>query len=236
MNFRLYLFKTVLFCSVLFSLNIFSQSGSITYENNASISNVFKEIKLKDSIEYKRYEKYAEYDKELNSKIEYELKFNGLKSTFKPIKSKDDKGIIAIRKNSYGFYYKDSVSNVLFINRRFKEYKVILIPILWEIQDVSKKILGYNCRKATGYKIRPKTNDTLSYKYVAWYTEGIKSEHGPIGAGGLPGIILQLDYSGSHLKARSLKIDQDVQIIKPEIKAKTIREYKFDSIMKTKPN
>jgi GLPGLI family protein len=235
-NDRTLFFKTVLICTVFFSLEIFSQSGSIVYKNNATISNVFKEIKLKDSIEYKRYKDYAEYDKEINSNIEYELKFNGSKSTFTPIKNEDDKGMVAMRKNSEGVYYRDSIYNVHFINRRFKDYKVILIPIDWKIQDKSKKILNYNCRKAIGYKIRPKTKDTLGWKYEAWYTEDIKLQHGPIGAGGLPGIVLQLDYSGFHLYAESIELDQDIQIKKPKTKAKLIKEYKFDSIMKTTVN
>ena len=236
MNDRAFIFKTVLVCTVFFSLKVFPQSGSITYENNASISNKFKEIKVSDPIEYKKFEEYAEYDKVINSKIEYELKFNESKSTFKTIENEDDKGIIAIRKKAFGIYYKDSIANVLFINRRFKDYKVILTPIDWKIQQEQKEILGYNCRKATGYKICPKTNDTLSWKYEAWYSEDIKIKHGPLGTEGLPGLVLQLDYSGYHLKAKSLKFEQKVNILRPGTKFETIKENKFDSIMKTKVN
>jgi GLPGLI family protein len=234
MNFKKLIFITVLFCTVFFSLEIFSQSGSVIYEDNASISNIFKEIMKNNPIEYKRYEEYAEYDKNINSKIEYRLQFNEDESTFKPIENVDDKGIIATKKKAFGIYYKDSVSNVHYINRRFKDYKVILTPIEWKIEQQQKEILGYNCRKATGYKICLETNDTLSWKYEAWYSEDIKIKHGPLGTEGLPGLVLQLDYSGFHLKAKSLEFEQEVRILKPERKHETIKEIKFDSIMKTK--
>lgn len=54
----------------------------------------------------------------------------------------------------------------------------------WEIQNVTKKILGYDCFQAiSSYQSKP---------IVAWFATEIPISNGPLEYGGLPGLILEL--------------------------------------------
>src|SRR5690606_29127872 len=55
-------------------------------------------------------------------------------------------------------------------------------PIEWKIEDETKTISTYLCKKATGkYKGR---------NYIAWFTEAVPIPNGPYVFKGLPGLIL----------------------------------------------
>ena len=61
-------------------------------------------------------------------------------------------------------------------NRIIKDVKT------WDITDETKVILGYNCKKAISKK---------NTRHVAWFTEAIPVKHGPNGAHGLDGLVLE---------------------------------------------
>ncbi|MGC4130584.1 MAG: GLPGLI family protein [Bergeyella sp.] len=64
-------------------------------------------------------------------------------------------------------------------------YKENISEIMnWKLENESKEILGYKCKKATTY--------FRGRNYVAWYTEKIPISNGPYKFGGLPGLILEL--------------------------------------------
>lgn len=69
-------------------------------------------------------------------------------------------------------------------NYEFEENQPIL---KWDLKNDSKKILGYNCKKAL-----------VSYRgrnFIAWYTSEIPINEGPYIFDGLPGLILEIEDS-----------------------------------------
>lgn len=67
------------------------------------------------------------------------------------------------------------------------QYEEAFPKFNWELENESKDILGYNCRKATTqYRGR---------KYTAWYTTDIPINNGPYVFQGLPGLIMELEDS-----------------------------------------
>jgi len=63
----------------------------------------------------------------------------------------------------------------------------------WELSGEAKKIEGFTCYKATITHF----NEELQQHYVveAWYTLEIPIPYGPVGYGGLPGLIIELHYN-----------------------------------------
>lgn len=62
----------------------------------------------------------------------------------------------------------------------------------WKLTEESKKIDNYTCYKAILVEYND-LNETF-FETVAWYTPEIPVPYGPSGYGGLPGLILQLQY------------------------------------------
>jgi GLPGLI family protein len=86
--------------------------------------------------------------------------------------------------------------------------------VAWKLTTETKKILNYDCVKAT-YE-----DTTRKQKIVAWFTEGIALTAGPANFGSLPGMILGLDVNSGEIQYTALKID--FKTIKAEdIKAPT---------------
>ena len=62
----------------------------------------------------------------------------------------------------------------------------------WKLTEEVKKIDNYNCYKAILLEYNDRS-DTYS-EIIAWYAPQIPVPYGPAGYGGLPGLILQLQY------------------------------------------
>jgi len=75
-----------------------------------------------------------------------------------------------------------SVYRLTKYNFRYKEDYPI--EFNWQLHNEKKKILNYNCQKATcSFRGR---------NYIAWFTPEIPLKEGPYKFGGLPGLILQI--------------------------------------------
>ncbi len=59
----------------------------------------------------------------------------------------------------------------------------------WKFIDETKKIVGYDCKKATFH------NEDNKQDIVAWYTEALVCSSGPQNYWGLPGLILGVDIN-----------------------------------------
>ena len=77
----------------------------------------------------------------------------------------------------------------------FDEFIVIenWIKIDWKIQENTKKIGKYTCKKAIG--------DFRGRTYIAWFTEEIPLPYGPWKLHGLPGLILQAEDTEKMFRA-----------------------------------
>jgi GLPGLI family protein len=66
------------------------------------------------------------------------------------------------------------------------------LPVFnWKLINESKAINGYTCKKATTINTTFNSNQSI----VAWYTEDIPINDGPMHYSGLPGLIIQVEIS-----------------------------------------
>lgn len=84
-----------------------------------------------------------------------------------------------------------------FYNKKIKDSMYIVINDErmggWTLHNETKDIDGYTCYKATKHHVQYYTENEFTIE--AWYTPEIPVPYGPIGSGGLPGLILQLERS-----------------------------------------
>jgi GLPGLI family protein len=128
----------------------------------------------------------------------------------------------------------------------------------WKLTDETKKISGYNCRKAitkqmmpVGGRMRVMTTTTTGdgnsktdsarrqsmpqlqeAEVVAWYAEDIISPVGPENNGGLPGVILQLDINKGETVYTAMDIKKTVNAkdIKVPSKGKKVTRDEFNKL------
>ncbi|WP_337043510.1 GLPGLI family protein [Emticicia sp. 17c] len=86
-----------------------------------------------------------------------------------------------------------------------------LKTLSWKFADETKKIAGYDCKKATLY------NEELKQDIVAWYTEALISPAGPQNFWGLPGLILEANINDGSTIITTKKIE--LKKLTNEIKA-----------------
>lgn len=133
------------------------------------------------------------------------------------------------------FYYKDfSISNYRVYSEKNNNEIYIsdnLPTYEWELENESKIISGYNCKKATTIK-----NILNKSQYItAWYCEDISINDGPMDFNGLPGFIIQIEIDDKTiLKFEKIKIitNSTTEIVLPEIATKpiTIKEYETNTL------
>ena len=164
------LVPTSVFCQI--------KQGMIVFERK---TNLYK--KFKDSENIKEWLK--EEDK---IKVDlFELWFNDSTSLYKPQDSElREYNAWATDKNTVRQYFTTSR---LYMIRQIWEEEVHIADSLtkrtWKLTNSTRKIAGYNCRKAVW-----QINDSL--RIYAWFSYDIVVPTGPENFGGLPGAILGL--------------------------------------------
>lgn len=178
--------KIALVAITFFSLLSFGQTAKIIYilENPSFKDNPSeRKQKLLDEIEL----------------MSFKLLYNSDKSYFTkekniPIDSYYA-NIALIFANSLDPSHQFLKSRSSFINKEISNqiYQVDFSDRMnnWELKSESKQIESYKCYKAT---MQEKFDDKTR-EVVAWYTPEIPVPYGPAGYGGLPGLILQLDFA-----------------------------------------
>lgn len=196
-----YHFNTILF--LIFIQLSFGQ-------NNISYKIIYKQKYLKTSSNKEKKESFKNFEnrilKDINN-LKFSLEFNRTKYSFKRIKKMelDTRGIkLALSLGSgKGVYYGDIEKNIrlhkknsfgsdFIIKSSFNELK-------WDIQNETKIIGGYKCRKATLYEDIYTSKGKKKRLVVAWFTTQIPSNFGPAGYGNLPGLIIELNKSGKYV-------------------------------------
>ena len=99
--------------------------------------------------------------------------------------------------------------------------------LTWKLEEGTKNILGFKCKKATGKTIRGSDVE-------AWYTEDIQVSSGPDQFGGLPGMILSLDINKGEIVYTAANLDKKINMkdIKAPIKGKKVSMDEFMAIQK----
>lgn len=92
--------------------------------------------------------------------------------------------------------YIDNLNNVIYETRDDILGKYVLKkPVLkydWELSTESKLIQGLVCYKATVNEVVVNPAGTFKFLITAWFCPKIPISSGPLGFGGLPGLILEL--------------------------------------------
>ncbi|MEC4048671.1 GLPGLI family protein [Flavobacterium sp. SUN046] len=98
--------------------------------------------------------------------------------------------------------------------------------IIWQITNETKEIDGFLCYKAIADDVVVNSFGNFKYQLTAWFTQNIPVSSGPLGIGGLPGLILELNRRNVSFGASMIKfMDHTInsKIIKPKMN-KTISE------------
>ncbi|SHL59057.1 GLPGLI family protein [Flavobacterium xanthum] len=104
-----------------------------------------------------------------------------------------------VNKSSSITYYKNfdlQKYKVLFTrNDKDTNVKETLPSFNWKLIDESKTINGYTCKKATTTNTAFNSNQSI----VAWYTDQIPINDGPMHYNGLPGFIIQIEIDDNSI-------------------------------------
>lgn len=216
----------ILFFIVPFSL--ISQNYKVTY----GLTILENEKSLKSEIEYVR--KSYEWAMQGAKNISFELICDGKVSFFTEkeslyINSRETKAAILNSGGSYPIYI---VNDTLYKDKKedniFGEAYIVKDTLLknWNITDEAKTINNYICYKATTkYKLVNPVG-TFFHPVTAWFCPEIPLQHGPRGFGGLPGLILELQYR--EVVFGATKIEETTEKVEINLKGYKISQEEYD--------
>jgi GLPGLI family protein len=220
--------------SLILSINFYCtaqvKTGSIQYGL----------VMSKDLIEYKNLNKIIEKEfkkgNELAEKVEYTLNFNEEEAYYfaNPllIETNTSLNYLVITGSGKLKYYQ---------NEKTKEYREFIdsprlgklivnrqIIYEWTLHNETKMIDGYTCYKATTPVMSLRNNfksTDRKFDITAWYAPEIPIGYGPVGYGGLPGLILELQFYAQTFYAKKINLNLDKTLeIDKLMKPKAISE------------
>lgn len=163
--------------------------------------------------------------------FDYILKFNKIESSFRIDESMINESLksnflynIAKSLIGKGLYYQNREEKKMLHQKEVMGELFIIKDSLindWQINGDSKKIGNYVCFRAT-----KKCKSCSSIEEV-WFTPEIPTPFGPLGQGGLPGLIVEIRNKGSILRLVEIKYQKKPMKIEKPYKGKiiTINEY-----------
>lgn len=248
---KIQVFLLVSLCS---AVSVFSQTamkeGKITYERVVNV--------------HKRMPPEAEQFKAMVPEFQttvMELFFNATASLYKPAKVQEDQmpgtedgGTRRIRFGGGGENaetYRDYTTETMIESRELGPKKYLLDDSLkamkWKLEEETKVILGYTCKKATstvdllaGFRMNRGGQQNGSaaapaepQKVEAWYTDQIETMAGPDAFFGLPGLILELNVDEGTVKYTTKKIDPlgSNELVKAPTAGKKITRQEYRQMM-----
>jgi GLPGLI family protein len=171
-----------------------------------------------------------------------ELDFSADESIYKNIKEDEDirdkagqdNGGVMIR-FAGGFgndqTYKNYSTDMITQQRELGPKKYLIEDTLkrqnWKLEEETKTIKGYVCKKAT-------TRNRDGKDVIAWYAEDIQSSTGPDLFGGLPGMILELNINDAEIVFSTLDVVSkgfDKAVVKAPTEGKKIARKEYDKMM-----
>ena len=139
----------------------------------------------------------------------YKLEAKGSKSVYYQLKSdfteKEGNDVIQANEGVTPFVIKDFSNKKTFYNQpiinKVKLIKDELPMQKWSLENETKKIKSFTCKKAT--------TSFRGRNYIAWYTEELSIIGGPWKFDGLPGLILSISSDDDVLNIEATKIEKN---------------------------
>ncbi len=219
--------KKILLILILISNNIFSQTNAVveySYEYKDMKTDNIDKNKILASSFNKSIAQYAKAHK-------YILKFTPNESYYEVITSLKPDNIdektydMSTKMFRGGVFYQNKMNKYILNQKKTYSGELYLIKDTlindWKISNKTKLIGKYKCYKATKKLYK---NQIIT----AWFTPVIPVPFGPVGYGGLPGLILEINYLNNSLILKNIKFKNNkIEIFKPkEGKFVTKKEYK----------
>lgn len=152
--------------------------------------------------------------------LTFNLKFHEQHSTFdmQSVMSNDngmDLKEAALMAAANGLFYTDTKKNNSLHQFESMGEEILvernLDSLDWKIGEGIKTIKGYTCKKATAII---HFNAVKKGQITAWFCPDLPFQFGPIGFGGLPGMILGLERNYFYFYADTVKLSQENKTIK----------------------
>jgi GLPGLI family protein len=222
--------KIFLFLLIISSININSQVKTISVDYGLTIGD--DQIYQESGTMRDHYNLAIENAKYLSFNLfitENETEF-----TLKEILDTSNNGI-AYSKIFSGFnsnIYIDNSSATMYETRNDILGKYVLqrpvVNMAWEVSSETKLIQGLICYKATANEVVINPVNTFTFLITAWFCPEIPISSGPLGFGGLPGLILELHRRNVVYGANKINMNPETKIVKlPSLeKVVTVEELK----------
>ena len=163
-----------------------------------------------------------------------ELYFKGDECLYKPVEEDEDEqpaggGGMRMRMGGMNSEIYRNFATEKRVEQRDAMGKKYLIEdtlkiVAWKLGTETKKVLNYDCMKAT-------FEDTArKQKITAWFTDAIQLTAGPSSFGSLPGMVLAVDINEGEIVYKAMKIDLKAvkaEDIKAPIKGEKITQVEF---------
>lgn len=114
-------------------------------------------------------------------------------------------------------YFGNIVSNKIFVLRTFnnQDYKIPFEKLNWQFHQETKEIEGFLCYKATAL-------DRNKNEITAWFSSKIPQNIGPNEAIGLPGLVLELNYTKYNLVAKKISFEINPKHLEKKMNPKSV--------------
>ena len=216
---------------IFISFNLTAQtSGHVTYKSEI-VSQMIDTTKIKnDNIKQMMMQTVDKMKRQMPY-VTYELKFTKDKAVFnrKKMMSVDhtiDYDDIAGFSDANGQFFTVINDNLRLRTFRSRNKEYIIKSDLpdWEISNETKKVLGYECMKATTIK---QLDNGDNIEVNAWFAKDLPFNFGPKEFAGLPGLILEIEERGMRFYATKVRLtDKDYKTKFPDVdKSISRKEY-----------
>jgi len=220
--------KTTSLILFLVSNFLFSQITNTSCVYKISYNENKTETKSTNSIYQKQADELIKEVIKIAEKFNYILVYNKKESFFKLEEFVEDtyKTKIAKVLIETNFYQNKKENLILHQFEVFGDEFLVHQPLKdsnWEITSIKKKIGKYTCYKAIN------TCKSCNKKNIieVWFTPDIPVPFGPIGYGGLPGLVVEVKMKSLTLRLASISKDTKYKIKRPSKgKYVTLQEYK----------
>ena len=165
--------------------------------------------------------------KKSSNSLRYNLIINNYESLFSLeenlVIDADEKSLkfIANAGDSGGDFYMNSITKETISSKSVfgETFNIIssLDSIKWELTSESKLIGKFKCYKALTTKVVENNKGIFNHPVEAWYAPEIPFGFGPVGYGGLPGLIIEIQYQNVRFYVSTIELNtkKDTKIVKP---------------------